>query len=308
MAEQPDGLITIQDFVRWGASRFNAAGVYCGHGTDNAVDEAAQLVLSAVHLDPDIPAAFRECRLTPSERVRVCELVEQRIAERIPTAYLTGRAWFAGMEFQVTPDVLVPRSPIAELVEAGFEPWVDGDVVGRVLDLCCGSGCIGIAAAAQMPDVDVDLVDLSAAALEVARGNVAFHQLEDRIRVIESDLFNDLPNERYDVIVSNPPYVATAEFDTLPPEYHREPAMGLRGGEDGLDLIVRILADAAAHLTDDGILILEVGSAAAELERRFPEVPFTWLEFERGGEGVVLITRQQLEEQQLTLLEEATAR
>lgn len=308
MAEQPDGLITIQDFVRWGASRFNAAGLHFGHGTDNAIDEAVHLVLGAVDLDPTLPAGFRDCRLTPGERVRVTDMIERRVVERIPAAYLTGRSWFAGLEWTVTPDVLVPRSPIAELVEAGFEPWMEDESVRRVLDLCCGSGCIGISAAVLLPEVDVDLIDISPAALGVARSNVARHGVADRVRVIASDLFDALAGDRYDVIVSNPPYVSRSELDALPLEYRNEPELGLFGGEDGLDLVVRILADASNHLTEDGILIVEVGSAAPELERRLSDVPFTWLEFERGGEGVFLLTREQLESHQLELLEEATAR
>lgn len=176
MAEQPDGLITIQDFVRWGASRFNAAGLYFGHGTDNAIDEAVHLVLAAIDLAPTLPASFRDCRLTPVERVLVSDLIERRVVERVPAAYLTGRAWFAGLEFSVNREVLVPRSPIAELVEAGFEPWVDGEMVTRVLDLCCGSGCIGIAAAVYLPDVDVDLCDISPGAIELTKCNVERHR------------------------------------------------------------------------------------------------------------------------------------
>ena len=294
MAEQPDGLITIQDYIRWGATRFNRAGLWFGHGTDNALDEAAQLVLSCLELEPGLPPAFRECRLTPAERVSVADLIERRITERVPAAYLTGRAWFAGLAFEVNDQVLVPRSPIAELVEAGFDPWIDSARVGRVLDLCAGSGCIGIAAALFLPDADVDLVDISPAALEVARRNVARHGVGDRVRVLESNLFDALAGQRYDVIVSNPPYVARAELAALPPEYHREPALGLLGGEDGLDLVLLILLEAGRHLSDGGILILEVGNAAQELERRLPRVPWTWLEFERGGEGVLLLTREQL--------------
>ena len=295
MAEQPDGLITIQDYIRWGASRFNSAGVYFGHGTDNALDEAAQLVLAALHLEPGLPAGFRECRLTPAERVTVADLIERRVTERVPAAYLTGRAWFAGLEFQVDDQVLVPRSPIAELIEAGFEPWIDGEQVGRVLDLCTGSGCIGIAAAVYLPDADVDLVDCSPTALAVARRNVERHGVGDRVRVVQSDLFHELVGQRYDVICSNPPYVARAELDGLPPEYRREPRLGLYGGEDGLELALRILAEAGRHLTDQGILIMEVGSAAPALEQRLPLVPWTWIEFERGGEGVLLLTRAQLD-------------
>ncbi|AFL72680.1 50S ribosomal protein L3 N(5)-glutamine methyltransferase [Thiocystis violascens] len=298
MAEQPDGLITIQDFVRWGASRFNAAGLFFGHGTDNAIDEAAQLVLSGLHLEPGLPTGFYDCRLTPAERVLVCDLIERRVVERVPAAYLTGRAWFAGLEFSVNPHVLVPRSPIAELVEAGFDPWIDSERVGRVLDLCTGSGCIGIAAATYLPDADVDLVDISPEALEVARRNVERSGVGERIRVLESDLFAALTGSQYDVIVSNPPYVSRLEFAGLPAEYHNEPELGLLGGEDGLDLVIRILSDAARYLTEGGILIVEVGNSAPALQQRLPEVPFTWLEFERGGEGVFLLLREQLVEYQ----------
>lgn len=295
MAEQPDGLITIQDFVRWGASRFNGAGLFFGHGTDNALDEAAQLVLHALHLDPDLPGAFRECRLTPAERVAVSELIERRLCERLPAAYLTGRAWFAGLEFYVNEHVLVPRSPIAELIETGFEPWVDGEQVGRLLDLCTGSGCVGISAAVYLPDADVDLADVSPAALKVARRNVELHGVADRVRVVESDLYAGLAGNRYDLILCNPPYVSRHEYQGLPAEYHREPSLGLLAGEEGLDLVFKILRDAARHLTDEGLLILEVGSAAPALERRLPEMPWTWLELERGGEGVLLLSREQID-------------
>ncbi len=294
MAEQPDGLITIQDYIRWGATRFNRAGLWFGHGTDNALDEVTQLVLSCLELEPGLPASFRECRLTPAEQVAVADLIERRIIERVPAAYLTGRAWFAGLAFEVNDQVLVPRSPIAELVEVGFDPWIDPARVGRVLDLCAGSGCIGIAAAVFLPDADVDLVDISPAALEVARRNVARHGVGDRVRVLESNLFDALAGQRYEVIVSNPPYVARSELAALPPEYQREPELGLLGGEDGLDLVLLILLEVGRHLSDGGILILEVGNAAQELERRLPRVPWTWLEFECGGEGVLLLTREQL--------------
>lgn len=304
MAEQPDGLMTIRDFVRWGASRFNAAGLFFGHGTDNAIDEAAQLVLGSLHLEPELAAGFYDCRLTPGERVRLCDLIERRLVERVPAAYLTGRAWFAGLEFAVNDRVLVPRSPLAELLEVGFSPWLDPVRIGRVLDLCTGSGCIGITAAAYLPDADVDLVDICTEALAVARLNVTRHNLEDRVRVLESDLFASLGGNRYDVIVSNPPYVSRAELESLPAEYHAEPSLGLLGGEDGLDLVIRMLGEADQFLTDAGILVVEVGSSAQTLEDHFPEVPFTWLAFERGGDGVFLLTREQLIECQ-PLIEDA---
>lgn len=297
------GLITVQDFIRWGASRFNAAGLFFGHGTDNAIDEATNLVLFALHLPPDLPAMFRDCRLTEPERAAVADLLERRIVERKPAAYLTHRAWFAGLEFHVNEDVLVPRSPMAELVEAGFDPWVEPEQVRRVLDLCTGSGCIGIAAAVHLPDTQVDLADISEGALAVASLNVALHGLGERVRVIQSDLFAELQGERYDVIVSNPPYVSAAELAALPPEYHREPRLGLLGGETGLEVVLRILCEAPQHLEEGGILIVEVGSAALELEQRFRDLPFLWLEFERGGEGVFLINRDQLLEFQPLFLD-----
>jgi len=296
MAAAPEGLSTIQDFIRWGASRFNAEGLFFGHGTDNAIDEATSLVLYALHLPPDLPAIYRECRLTWPEREAVTELLERRIGERKPAAYLTNRAWFAGLELYVNEDVLVPRSPLAELVEAGFDPWLDPESVGRVLDLCTGSGCIGIAAAFYLPDAEVDLADISRPALEVAAKNVAAHGLEDRVRILESDLFEGLGEQRYDVIVSNPPYVGSQELASLPTEYQREPLIALAAGESGLDFVLRILRDAPAHLNEEGILIVEVGNSGRELERRFPDLPFLWLEFERGGEGVFLMKREQLVE------------
>jgi len=294
VSEQPDGLVSIHDFVRWGASRFNAAGLFFGHGTDNALDEAMHLVLHALHLPPDLPTTYRDCRLTAGERVTVTDLVERRIRERKPAAYLTQRAWFAGLELYVNEDVLVPRSPLAELIEAGFDPWIDAERVGRMLDLCTGSGCIGIAAAVYLPHVEVDLVDISAAALRVAERNIERHGVGDRVHPLESDLFSALEGRLYDVIVSNPPYVGAEELAALPEEYRQEPTLGLAGGESGLDLVLRILRDAPNFLSPEGILVVEVGSSGAELTRRFPDVPFLWLEFERGGEGVFLLNRDQL--------------
>ena len=296
MASPPDGLTSIQDYIRWGASRFNAAGLFFGHGTDNALDEATQLVLYALHLQPDLPATYRDCQLTADERQAIVELFERRIGERKPAAYLTNKAWFAGLEFFVDESVLVPRSPMSELVEAGFDPWVDPESVSRVLDLCTGSGCIGIAAAVYIPDAEVDLADVSQLALRVAERNLERHGVQDRVRVLESDLFDAIDVQPYDVIVTNPPYVSASELASLPAEYHREPKLGLAGGESGLDLILRILRDAPRFLSEEGVLVVEVGNSATELEQRFPDLPFLWLEFERGGEGVFLINREQLVE------------
>ena len=298
MVERTDGLETLRDFIRWGASRFNEAGLVFGHGTDNAVDEAAALVLHALHLPFDIHPGYFDSRLSREERKAVVELLQRRIDEQIPAAYLTHTALFAGLEFYVTQDVLIPRSPLAELIEQGFEPWLGGALPERILDLCTGSGCIAIACAYQFPDAQVDAADISDAALAVAWTNVERHEVEDRVRLITSDVYEGLDAGPYDIIISNPPYVAAEEMATLPAEYRHEPALGLAGGIDGLDIVRRILKGASERLTDQGILLVEVGSSADKLAERFPSVPFLWLDFQRGGEGVFLLTAQQLRELQ----------
>lgn len=287
-------LSTIRDYIRWGASRFTEAGIVFGHGTATALDEAAALVLHTIYQPYNLPEAYLETVLTLKERQDVIDIIDRRIIERKPAAYLTHEAIFAGLPFYVDERVLVPRSPIAELIEQRFDPWVDEDQVERILDLCTGSACIAIACAYAFPEAYVDAVDLSADALAVAEMNVAKHRLDDTVTLYQSDLFNELPDQRYDIIVSNPPYVSHAEWEQLPAEFRAEPDMGFKGGESGLDIVLRILVEADHYLTEQGILIVEVGGSAETLQYTFPDVPFYWLDFERGGDGVFLLAAEQV--------------
>jgi ribosomal protein L3 glutamine methyltransferase len=301
-------LASIIDFIRYGASRFGAAELVFGHSYDNAIDEATHLVLHALHLPHDLSPAYGVARLTAAEKERVLDLIERRIAEHRPVAYLTGVAWFAGLKFKSDARALVPRSPIAEMIQNGFAPWLDDrDVVGA-LDLCTGSGCIGIAMAVHRPDWRVDLADISDDALSLARENVAYQHVGERVRVVKSDLFAALGDKRYGLIVSNPPYVTEQEFAALPPEYGHEPALGLRAGHDGLDFALRILAAAADHLNDDGVLIVEVGESERALAELLPGVPFNWVEFEVGQMGVFVIDRDDLVEHADAIREAARGR
>ncbi len=286
-------LKTIVDLIRYGASRFNAAGLTFGHSYDNAIDEATQLTLHALHLPHDLSPVYAQSRLTEAEKEEVLALFIRRIEERMPAAYLTGEAWFAGLSFKSDARALVPRSPIAELTEAGFEPWLGGREVRRALDLCAGSGCIAIAMAHYNPDWHVDAADISDGALALAVENEVRLQV-DNVRWVKSDLFSALQGEHYDLIVSNPPYVTDAETDALPREYSHEPEVGLRAGGDGLDLALRILRDAPLHLTDDGLLVCEVGEAERALTRLLPELPLVWAEFKVGQMGVFVAERHDL--------------
>ncbi len=287
-------LFTLRDFLRWAVSRFNEAGLCYGHGADSAWDEALALILATLHLPHDVDRSLLDARLTQAEREQLYKLIEQRISERVPVAYLTHQAWFAGLSFYVDERVLVPRSPIAELIENQFEPWIKPDKVHAILDLCTGSGCIAIACAKAFPESTVDASDISADALAVAKINTLRHEVADQVTLYQSDLFSQLPPKKYDVIVSNPPYVDAADMAALPAEYLHEPQLGLAGGDEGLDIALKIMQNAHHYLNPNGILIVEVGNSEYALIEKFPNIPFTWLEFQRGGGGVFLLTYKQL--------------
>jgi ribosomal protein L3 glutamine methyltransferase len=289
-----DSLHTNIDLIRYGGSRFNAAGLCFGHSFDNALDEATQLVLHALHLPHDLNPLYGQSRVTAQERAEVLALIERRVAERIPACYLTGEAWFAGLCFKSDARALVPRSPIAELIPSGFEPWIGALEVSRALDLCTGSGCIAIAMAHHHPHWRVDGVDLSDQALALARENARALHVAERVRLLRSDLFDAVRGESYELIVSNPPYVTRDEVAALPDEYRHEPELGLIAGEDGLDLALRILRDAPDHLVAGGLLVVEVGESERALVRLLPDVPFEWIEFQVGQMGVFAIRREAL--------------
>lgn len=287
-------LHSLQDYLRWGMSEFNRAGLFFGHGSDNAYDEALLLVAHALCMPLDAPTNLLDARLVQDEKIAVLTLFQKRIEQRIPAAYLTREAWFCELSFYVDERVLVPRSPIAELIQQGFEPWLGGAWPQRILDLCTGSGCIGIACAYAFPEAEVDVADISRDALDVADINIARHELQHRVRAIESDVFVGVEGDRYQLIVSNPPYVDEEDLADMPAEYRCEPALGLAAGRDGLAITRRILSQASDYLSDDGLLVVEVGNSAVALDAAYPEVPFTWVEFERGGHGVFVLTREQL--------------
>ncbi|NRD74370.1 50S ribosomal protein L3 N(5)-glutamine methyltransferase [Shewanella sp. VB17] len=288
-------LRTIGDMLRWSVSRFNDANIYYGHGTDNAWDEAIALVFHALHLPEEIGQQVILSNLTSSEKHKIVELIVRRVRERLPVPYLTNKAMFAGLAFYVDERVLVPRSPIAEMIATQFSPWLYNKSVHRILDLCTGSACIAIACAYEFEDAEVDAVDISSDALDVAQINIETLGVMDRVFPIESNLFSTIPKgPHYDLIVSNPPYVDAEDIDDMPAEYHHEPEIGLASGQDGLALTKRILANAADYLTEEGVLVVEVGNSMLHLIEQFPDVPFTWVSFEHGGDGVFVLTRGQL--------------
>ncbi len=288
-------LSTLRDLMRFAVSRFNEAGIFFGHGSDNAWDEAAYLLLHSLHLPVDQLDPYMDARLTCAERSDALEIVRRRITERLPAAYLTNEAWLGDFRFHVDERVIVPRSHIAELLREQLSPWVsDPWAVGRVLDMCTGSGCLAILAADAFPEASVDAVDLSPDALAVARINVDDYGLGERIRLIESDAFSAIPAEKYDVIISNPPYVNAESMAGLPEEYRREPEMALASGEDGLDFVRSLLKDAAQHLNPEGVLVVEIGHNKDELERAFPRLSFVWLDTSAGDRFVFMLRRKDL--------------
>lgn len=277
-----------------GARRLEQARVHFGHGTDNAWDESAALVLHALRLPHDGGARMYARRVSTAARDAALALIGQRIRERVPAVYLTGVTWFAGLRFRVDRRALIPRSPIAELIERRFAPWIPPAHVQRILDVGTGSGCIAIACARAFPRARVDAVDISEPALELARLNIRSHRLGRRVHAIRSDHFSALAGRRYDIVVANPPYVGTRELARLPPEYRHEPRLALAAGAAGLDCVRVILADAARHLTPRGVLVVEVGNTEHAVRRAFPRLPFVWLHFERGGGGVFLLRAEDL--------------
>jgi len=287
-------LSTINELINYGSDLFDAESLYFGHGTDNATDEAAYIVLAVTRHLPVFNDDVFGLAVDAFEKKIIIEMFQRRLTEKVPAAYLVGEAWFAGLAFDVNEHVLVPRSPFAELISDQFMPWVDFDKTKTILDLCTGSGCIGIACAMVFPDASVDLADISDDALKVAEKNIDKHQLRGRVGAISSDLFAELGSNKYDLIVSNPPYVGHEELSHLPEEFYQEPQLGLDGGESGLDLVHKILADAPGCLNDGGVLYVEVGNTDEALQQCYPTVPFLWQDFEYGGHGVFMLTKEQL--------------
>ena len=288
-------LSTLRDLMRFAVSRFTEAGLFFGHGTDNAWDEAAYLLLHTLHLPIDRLDPFMEARLTGDERDALLKMIKRRITERVPAAYLTNEAWLGEYRFYVDERVIVPRSHIAELLREQLSPWVDDPwAISSALDLCTGSGCLAILAAQAFPEAKIDAIDLSLDALAIARRNVGDYGLESRVRLIQSDAFAAIQGQRYDVIISNPPYVNAESMATLPEEFRREPELALASGVDGLDFVRIILAESAKHLNPNGILVVEIGHNRDELEKAFPDTPFVWLNTEAGDEFVFLLRRDDL--------------
>ncbi len=289
-------LSTLTDFMRWGATQFVTAELSYTHGMSSPLDEAVYLVLRSLKLPVDTPEVYWQSKLTKSEKEIVVNTLLKRINEKKPAAYLMKEGWFAGLQFYIDERVLVPRSPIAELVECQFTPWVNPDEVESILDLCTGSGCIGIACAYAFPNAQIDIADISEDALEVAKININKHEVHKQVTPKQSDLFSQLEGKQYDIIVSNPPYVDAEDINQMATEFHHEPEIGLSSGEDGLDCTHQILKQASKFLNENGVLVVEVGNSQYALAEYYPDLPFQWLEFKRGGDGVFLLTKSQLDQ------------
>ena len=294
IGKQVRELRSVQDLAAWGTGELERANLHYGHGTDNAEDEALQLALFAAGLDYTADETSLSCELPEAARRKAIELIGRRVTERKPAAYLTGIAHYGGLKFLVDERVLVPRSSILELIEAGFHPWLAGQEPDRMLDLCTGSGCLAILCARAFPHARVDATDVSESALEVAAANLRLHGLTDRVRLLRADVFEGLPRAAYDLIISNPPYVGSEEMGTLPEEYRHEPAIGLEAPEAGLAIVRRILERAPDYLSQDGLLVVEVGNSEGPTYERWPDLPLTWVEFERSEGGVFIISAQDL--------------
>lgn len=289
-------LNTIIDWLRYGISQANANSLFYGHGTDNVYDDIKALILGSLYLPWDMDILLWQGKLTATEKKLLAQRLEKRIHERVPVPYLTQQAYFCGLDFYVDERVLIPRSPVSELIENGFRPWLEDIAEPRILDMCTGSACIAIACCYALPHAQVDAVDVSDAALEVAEINQKKHYLEDNLTLIKSDLFSNItPSNQYDLIISNPPYVGAAEMQTLPPEYLHEPVLALETADNGLAIVHELLNKAGQYLTENGILIVEVGNSADALIAAYPDLPFTWLDFDRGGDGVFLLTKAELQ-------------
>jgi len=288
-------LHTLRDVLRWTTSQFNAAELFYGHGNADAFNDALQLILHSLHLPAtEFPELFADARLTHAEKQAIGQLIERRIVDRVPVPYLTHEAWFAGLPFYVDERVLIPRSPFAELIHDNFQPWlVNSDSVETILDLCTGGGCIAIACAEAFPDAQVDAIDISRDAIDVANININKYNLDDQVNAIQSDLWAELDQQRYDLIVSNPPYVGADEMATLPDEYKHEPNSALEAEDNGLALVEEILLSAATFLTENGLLFVEVGNSDYAVMEKWPEIEFMWCDFEQGGHGVFMLDRQQ---------------
>jgi ribosomal protein L3 glutamine methyltransferase len=290
-----NSLVTIRDFLRWTTSRFIEAGLFFGHGNENAFNEASQLILHALHLPVDaLPDHFLDARLTPDEKSHVLDLIQQRIEHHMPLPYITHEAWFAGLPYYVDERVLIPRSPFAELIATRFSPWLSADQdVYHIMDMCTGSGCIAIALAHAFENAVVDAVDISSDALAVAEINVNRYELAEQLQLLQSDCWDNVPLAHYDLIISNPPYVGAEEMATLPDEYRHEPVSALEAEDNGLALVERILLKAADYLSDDGLLFVEVGNSDLAVDERWPDIAFTWLDFEQGGHGIFMLDKAQ---------------